>query len=166
MKKTLIIKKLILALHCLLHSEEDQNYPNLEMKINVIETGDVLNAQKFASKNPQGNASLAKYLKLMYWMGYLPLEWIDEEISQATFRVSNCKTVWILIADFIIGSSIMIYFPIWHRLNMGEEFDLKQLLNPDYFKNVFGSTTIAFCNLQFLTMPLMGFWTYALLGMY
>ena len=111
--------------------------------------------------------SLLKYLKCMFWMGYLPFEWLDpesHEFANVNFRASWYKTLLILVADLLIGSLVILYFPIWHLLNMGNDFDMKRLLDLEYYKYVFGSTTSAFCNLQFISMPLLGFWSYAAMG--
>ena len=137
------------------------------MKVNVIETDIQPMYNYSATKINQGNMKLLKYLRLMYWMGFLPFEWIDPEspeFQNVKFRVSGCKTILILLADLLIGSLVILYFPIWHMLNMGKDFEMNLLLDPEYYKKVFGSTTSAFCNLQFLTMPLFAFWAYAAMG--
>ena len=137
------------------------------MKINFIDN-DVEPIQNyFTTKNNQGNMSLLKYLRCMYWIGFLPFEWIDSE-SQAfnniKFRVSGCKTLLILLTDLLLVSLVFVYFPIWHWLNFGNEFDLKLLLDQDYYRAVFVTTTSAFCNLQFLTFPALTFWIFVVMG--
>ena len=111
--------------------------------------------------------SLLKYLRCMYWIGLLPFEWIDsesKEFNNEKFRASGYKTVLILFADFLLVSLVFVYFPIWHLLNIGKEFDFKLLLDQEYFKTVFGTTTSAFCNLQFLTFPALTFWIIVVMG--
>ena len=137
------------------------------MKINVIDNDLEPIQNCFGTKENQDDMSLRKYLKFMYWIGYLPFEWIDTESHEFTnvkFRASWYKTAFILLADLLIVSLIFIYFPVWHLLNIGKDFDLKLLLDLGYYEAVFGTTTSAFCNLQFLTFPALTFWIYVNMG--
>ena len=139
------------------------------MKINVVNTDVQPIQNNFKTISNEGNMSLLKYLKFMYWMGYLPFEWIDpdsQEFDNVKFRVCGYKTLLMLFVDFLKGSLVIIYYPTWHWLNIGKDFDMKLLLDVEYYKAVFGSTTNAFCNLQFLSIPLFCFWAYAAMGKY
>ena len=119
------------------------------------------------NKEPQNDRALLRYLKFMFWMGYLPINWINPEepdCQDVLFEVSFSKSSIIFILDFLISTIIVPYFYIWHRLNMKKDFDLNQLLDPNYYVMVFGSMTSAICQLTFVISPVSFCWIFVVIG--
>jgi hypothetical protein len=87
------------------------------------------------------NVKLLKYLKIMYYLGYLPVSWITQATGSSfmenKFEVNLSNSIKMACFDIMIASVIVAYLPVWHLLNMGPSFDLAVLAKPDYYISIF-----------------------------
>jgi hypothetical protein len=87
------------------------------------------------------NVKLLTYLKMMYYMGYLPVSWITQangsSFKENKFEVNLRNSIKMACLDILIASVIIAYLPVWHLLNMGPSFDLAVLAKPDYYISIF-----------------------------
>ena len=113
--------------------------------------------------------ALLRYLKIMYWMGYLPINWTNPDqpdTQDVFFEVSFLKSAVIFLWNLLESSIIIPYLYFWHRINMSKDFDMSKLLSPSYYVTVFGSSTSAVCQLIFVISPISFCWIFVKLGMY
>ena len=115
------------------------------------------------------NVKLLRHLKIMFYLGYLPIEWTEEtdsaEILISGFKNSRTKSALIAILDILIATLVVTYIPVWHLLNVGSSFDLKLLATTDYYVQVFnGTMTDAFTQLMYLAFPTLVWWIYVKIG--
>ena len=114
------------------------------------------------------NLKLLKYLKIMYYFGYLPIYWIkpvNSNYVENKFKVTWGKSLMITFLDIFIALTVVAYFPVWHILNMGPNFDLNLLTKPEYYSRIFqGSSTSALTNLGFMSYPVFSWWIFVKIG--
>ncbi len=121
-----------------------------------------LSPQKQAIANP----AMLTFLKVMYYLGYLPFTWFDES-NPEIFKISNWKTFFILIFDFLLGLIIPAYYYFWFHFNMGLNFDMNSLLNPSYYNDINdGLVTTALSQFIYVAVTTICFWVYSLVGEY
>jgi hypothetical protein len=67
----------------------------------------------------------------MYYLGFLPVDWIcDDEI-----RVSRFKTIFIAIFDAAIALIVITYVPVWRALNMTENENTEIKVRKTFLSN-------------------------------
>jgi hypothetical protein len=110
------------------------------------------------------NQGMLTLLKVMYYLGYLPFSWFDES-NEEFFQISNWKTFFILLFDFLLVLLFPVYFYFWHIYNIGKDFDASLLIQPSYhIKLNDGSLTTAMSQLVYVDFVFIGFWTIAFVG--
>ena len=117
---------------------------------------------------PLKNLQLMRYLKMMYFLGYLPISWetsTDLYNNGNFFKNSTIKSCVMLIFDSLMGLSFITLYYVWHLLNMDKDFDLSLIWTPKYIIGVYnGVVTSALSQLFYCFFPSMVFWIYTFLG--
>ena len=119
-------------------------------------------------KNMEINWRMMAFLKIMHYCGYLPINWKAEDdpsFDEIKFEISKLKTVVMFVADFALALWIPLYFYIWHRINLGEDFDMSLLLKPSYYVGLNdGVVTTAISQMIYMTFAVWIFWLYSFIG--
>ena len=111
-------------------------------------------------------SSLRQFLRMMYFFGFLPINWMDHhrEGEQCMFEISRTKTILLFILDFFLASIIPAYTCVWHWLNI-DGFDLRQLLTVKYYLDLNGgNATNTLCQLVYVVFPSCVFWIFITVG--
>jgi hypothetical protein len=115
------------------------------------------------------NFEMQKFLKVMSWLGYLPISWVkpnDPEYEETKFKISLKKSLLIALIDVAIALLVVAYLPFWHLLNMEPGFDLFLLLKPEYYSRIFhGSSTSTLSYFTFIFYPVFFWWIYVKVGL-
>ena len=116
-----------------------------------------------------------KWLKVMYYFGYLPFHWNkaaadgdaiadSESVDQTKFRISRAKTIIILVFDFLLAFLAPMYFVFWHWINI-DDFEFSQMFRASYFVQLNGGTvTTALTQLTAIVITSCMFWIFAAFG--
>ena len=119
-------------------------------------------------KKLQINRRMMAFLKIMYYFGYLPINWKNEDdpsFDEIKFEISKVKTVVMFVADFALALWIPLYFYIWHWINLGPDFDMGLLLMPSYYVDLNdGVITTALSQTAFVMIAIFIFWLYSVIG--
>jgi len=100
----------------------------------------------------------------MYYLGYLPFSWFNENDTEY-FEISNWKTFFMLLFDFLLILLIPANYYFWHLYNLGKDFDMSLLLQPSYYvKMNDGVFTTAISQLIFVAWVGLIFWAFAYIG--
>ena len=114
------------------------------------------------------NLKLFRYLKLMYFLGYLPITWKiskDPNFNENFFNNSKIISILIMAFDFGVASTIVILYYVWHLRYMGKDFDLNLIWTPGYVVDVYdGVVTNVVSQLFCALFPSTLFWIYTYLG--
>jgi hypothetical protein len=103
---------------------------------------------------------MLSFLRMMYYFGLLPINWITTDEADLKFEISTLKSLVMLIFDILVASMIPAYFCIWHWLNI-EGFKFTQLLDLNYYVSLNGGfVTTALCQLVYITFPVTMLWVY------
>ena len=112
-------------------------------------------------------AIMIRYLKVMYYLGFLPVQWNngeDPEVGDLKFKISKAKIVLILIFDFILALFSPIYFFLWHWINI-DGFDMSLMFAPSYYTELStGSVTTSLTKLSSIVLASSMFWIFASFG--
>jgi len=115
-------------------------------------------------KNSNANQGMLTFLKVMYYLGYLPFSWFSED-SPEFFKVSNWKTFFMLLYDLLLALLVPAYYYFWHIYNFGNDFDTSLLLKPSYYIGLYdGVVTTALSQIVFVACLCFAFWTFAYIG--
>jgi len=110
------------------------------------------------------NQGMLTLLKVMYYLGYLPFSWFNENDTEY-FEISNWKTFFMLLFDFLLILLIPANYYFWHLYNLGKDFDMSLLLQPSYYvKMNDGVFTTAISQLIFVAWVGLIFWAFAYIG--
>lgn len=115
-------------------------------------------------KDKNMNVGMIAFLRVMYYFGYLPFNWKggDDEVR---FEISKLKLCLMFAFDFALALWIPLYFVIWHRINLGDAFDLSLLLRPSYYVDLNdGVITTAISQMSYVSAALWLFWLYSYVG--
>ena len=119
-------------------------------------------------KKLQINRRMMAFLKIMYYFGYLPINWKNEDdpsFDEIKFEISKVKTVVMFVADFALALWIPLYFYIWHWINLGPDFDMGLLLMPSYYVDLNdGVITTALSQTAYVMIAIFIFWLYSVIG--
>jgi hypothetical protein len=107
---------------------------------------------------------MLSFLRMMYYVGFLPINWITTDETDLKLEMSTLKSIVMLIFDILVASMIPAYFFIWHWLNI-EGFKFTQLLDLNYYISLNeGFVTTALCQLVYIAFPVTTFWVYCWIG--
>ena len=122
---------------------------------------------KILDKNyPEGSSSLLKFVKLMYFTGFLPIKWTDNWINgeKHRFQISWPKTMLLIALDFLAAISVPAYIFLWHWL-ITEGFNVRQFFTLKYYLDISdGIITTFLCQLVYFAFPSYAFWIYGTVG--
>ena len=117
---------------------------------------------------PPKNLKLLRYLKVMYFLGYLPISWKtskDPCDDEKFFQNSTVKSFVMFFIDSALAMNFLVLYYIWHLLNMGKDFDLSLIWTPKYIVGIYdGVVTTALSQLFYFMFPNMIFWMYTYFG--
>jgi len=120
------------------------------------------------AKARQMNVSMTAFLKVMYYFGYLPFTWTAEDdpnFEAVKFEVSKLKMSLMLAFDFALALCIPFYIFVWHKINLGDDFDCALLLRPSYYVRLNdGVVTTAISQIVFMAAALWMFWIHSYVG--
>jgi len=110
-------------------------------------------------------SSLLQFVKLMYFLGYLPIKWTKQiNGEKRQFEISWPRTILVIILDFLMALIIPAYGWLWHWLNF-DNFDLGRLLTVNYYLELNdGNVTTALCQLAYIAFPSSIFWVFGTVG--
>ena len=114
----------------------------------------------------ESSSSLLRFLKVMYFFGFLPFnwtKWISDE-QQIRFKISRLKTLLVFFIDLLGAALIPTFIFVWYMLNI-DGFDSGRLLTLKHYLDVNeGSATTALCQLTYIIYPCCIFWIYGAVG--
>jgi len=106
-------------------------------------------------------SGLLRLLQLMYYLGFLPVEWMTNTNGSVTgFKICRVKSVFMITVDTLLALLIPAYFCLWHWLNV-EDFDLARIWKISYYQQLNdGTVTTTLCQLLYVGFPSSIFWIY------
>ena len=112
------------------------------------------------------STSLLRFLKVMYFSGFLPINWTrcDLNDEQDRFEISWLKTILIIILDFFVAliNPAYVFFGFWYSI---DGFNVSQLLTSEFYLEVNdGYITTTLCRLVYAAYCFCIFWIYGTVG--
>jgi hypothetical protein len=114
------------------------------------------------------NLKLFKHLRVMYFMGYLPISWRhseDPNCNEGFFKNSRIKSALMFLFDVAVSINTFAFFYVWHLLNMDKDFDSSSIFKLSYLLGVYdGVVTTALTQFLYMFLPTSMFWLYTFMG--